>query len=251
MVREIGHSIIRLPEVDSTNDELARRMRSGALAEHGTVLAAAFQTKGRGMGTNTWDSVSGMNLTFSFIIQPDYLDAARQFYVNVFVSLALNQFVSDLLPGEEVRIKWPNDICVGSKKIAGILISHTVTGREILYSVIGIGLNVNQNVFSHDLPNPVSLSQVSGIRYDTEGLLGDLLVYLNDSYRKVSSGMFENNMTAYKNSLLGFGKWRSYRGKKGTFKARIRDVSENGLLILEKVDGRTLECNFKEVEFIF
>ena len=127
----------------------------------GTVVLAKEQTSGRGQVNNTWESSYGDNLLMSIVLYPEFLHAGNQFLLSKFVSLAIVDFLSYYL--ENVTIKWPNDIYVGNKKIAGVLIENSLRGAFISSSVVGIGLNVNQTEFSSSIPNPTSLKNESNV----------------------------------------------------------------------------------------
>lgn len=153
-------------EVESTNDE-ARRLVGGL--DNLSVIAARCQTKGRGQGDHKWHSLPGENLTFSVVMKfgdgvlaP--LAARDALLITETVTLALRLYLKE--QGVAARIKWPNDIYVGDKKVCGILIENILKGPEVASSIIGIGLNLNQTDFPSDLPNPVSLSILTGKKYD-------------------------------------------------------------------------------------
>ena len=156
--------IIWLKLTDSTNDEARRRLD---VLDNLSVVAARTQTSGRGQGDHTWTSESGQNLTFTFILKfPPCapLAAVDILLITQTVTRAIREYL--LSKGVEARIKWPNDIYVGDKKICGILIENILGGKQVAASMVGIGLNLNQLHFPADLPTHVSLRQVTGRRYD-------------------------------------------------------------------------------------
>ena len=157
-----------LDTVESTNDE-ARRLIGGL--DNLSVIAARCQTAGRGQGDHKWHSRPGENLTFSVVLK--FGDGALAplatgdiILITEAVTLALRQYLHD--KGVEARIKWPNDIYAGDRKICGILIENMLHGQEVKAGIVGIGLNLNQTDFPPDLPNPTSLSLLTGKTYDTE-----------------------------------------------------------------------------------
>ena len=171
------HDIIWLESVDSTNEEAKRHISD---IDNLSVLSALEQTAGRGQRGNTWTSAPGENLMFSIVLkfseEPDgngesacmpLLPARDQFILNEIASLSVVDFLSQ--HGIPARIKWPNDIYVGSKKICGILIENSLRGSEISTSIIGIGLNINQRNFNVNLPNPTSMVLERGI-YNSQGI---------------------------------------------------------------------------------
>ena len=156
--------ILWLDTAASTNSELRERM-SGL--ENLSVVAARAQTAGRGQGTHTWHASPGQNLTFSILYRfegPCALAAADTLLITQVTTLALRDYL--LGHGVQARIKWPNDIWVGERKICGILIENMLEGAAVRASIVGIGLNLNETGWPAELPNPVSLRELTGRVYD-------------------------------------------------------------------------------------
>jgi len=147
------YNIIQLDDVVSTNN-FALKLKKSHLFKEGLVVISDFQKKGRGQISNTWESKRGMNLLISIVIQPN-ISLSKQFDLSKIASLSLMDSLLDL--GIASKIKWPNDILVCKKKISGILIDNIVSCNVITHSIIGIGLNVNQDVFNDYLPRATSL----------------------------------------------------------------------------------------------
>lgn len=167
--------LFHVDETDSTN----RRIRETTLANMQgqqqekpamVVLATEYQTAGRGQGTNSWESENGKNLLFSILTYPTMVPVQSQFLLSMAGALALKEAL-ETYGVEGVSLKWPNDIYWNDKKISGTLIETSLSGGHIKDCVFGIGLNVNQKVFSETLPNPVSLCQIVGRGVDREQLL--------------------------------------------------------------------------------
>ena len=154
-------------ETPSTNSALAAM---GASAPHGYAILCRRQTAGRGQRGNSWESAPGQNVTLSLLLRPHEIDAAAQFTISEAVAIGVADTIAPLLPGHDVRLKWPNDVYAGDRKICGILIENSLTGRTVDRSIAGIGLNVNQQEFLSDAPNPVSLRQLTGRTYDIEDM---------------------------------------------------------------------------------
>ena len=146
------HDIIWLESVDSTNEEAKRQISD---IDNLSVLSALEQTAGRGQRGNKWTSNTGENLMFSIVLKDPKISARDQFVLNEIASLSVVDFLS--MHGITARIKWPNDIYVGAKKICGILIENSLQGSAISSSIIGIGLNINQRNFNVNLTNPTSM----------------------------------------------------------------------------------------------
>ncbi|MDB0616382.1 biotin--[acetyl-CoA-carboxylase] ligase [Tenacibaculum dicentrarchi] len=150
--------IIKLDAIGSTNSFL-KDMSAKVLLDNFTVVVARNQTLGRGQVNANWKSEGGKNLTFSVFCRPEALCIADFKYLNYSVSLSVYELLISLkLP--RLAIKWPNDILSENKKIAGILIENTLNIKNISTSIIGIGLNVNQNIFSDALPNASSVKRI-------------------------------------------------------------------------------------------
>lgn len=177
--------IIWLERVDSTNDEARRHISE---IDNLSVVSALEQTKGRGQRGNRWSSQPGENLTFSLVVKDFRIKANEQSAISQTTALSL----VDLLSRHEIkaRIKWPNDIYAGDEKICGILIENSLKGSEIDWSIIGIGLNVNQTTFPEDLPNPTSMKLCTGNSnpYNTREILEEFMGIFTGYYREYLNG---------------------------------------------------------------
>ena len=160
--------IIRLVETDSTNNYLREQSAKARLPE-GSLVIADFQTAGKGQVGNSWESEAGKNLMFSILLYPDFLPANRQFLISQIASLSVKETLEKYT--DSVTVKWPNDIYWKDRKICGMLIENDLSGQHLYCSVVGIGLNINQEIFRSDAPNPVSLTQITGKTYDREDVL--------------------------------------------------------------------------------
>lgn len=242
-----GRNIIILDEVDSTNNYAKQLVSDGT--ENGTVVLAHFQTRGKGQPGNFWESEAEKNLLTSITLYPVFLEAARQFLISKIVSLSLLELLKNEV--EDISIKWPNDIYIGSRKVAGILIENAIKGSALDYSIVGIGLNLNQMEFCSKAPNPVSLRQLTGKTYDVQETLKTFLGVFRRWYSLLESGCFQHIDSAYMSHLFGFNQWRNFRKDNHVFEARIAGVGEFGQLQLEEGSGKIKEYMFKEVEYIF
>ena len=243
-------NIITLPEVSSTNTRMRETMSD---APSGTVLAARSQTAGRGQRGNSWEAEPGCNLTFSVLLRPQGIEAATQYAVSEAVAVAVTDELRTLVPyPDDIAIKWPNDIYYGDRKICGILIENTLSGKTIERSIAGVGLNVNQRVFRSDAPNPVSLWQITGIEHDLDPLLRDVAGAIIDRVAQTSTSTGREALAALYMSRL----WRRnglypYSLPDGaTFMASIAGVAPTGHLSLLHDDGSLSVHAFKEVAAI-
>ena len=241
-------NIIRLTETESTNSYAIELIAKERPAE-GSVIRTEFQTKGRGIDSNTWESEKGKNLTFSIILYPDF-PAEYQFVLNKAISLGIYDFLSGELPEHRIAIKWPNDIYIGDKKACGILIQNSVIGNKLDYVVVGIGLNVNQTHFTSDAPNPVSMKMVSGKEYDLDDALQKLLQSIFTMYKQVNAGPCLEIENEYLSALYRLMEWHDYEVRGSLIRARITGTSAYGQLMLEAEDGNVVACDLKEVKFI-
>ncbi|MCF6333522.1 MAG: biotin--[acetyl-CoA-carboxylase] ligase [Draconibacterium sp.] len=239
-------NIIVVNEVESTNNYANQLILSNAV--EGTVVLAQYQSKGRGQIGNRWESEAGKNMLASIILYPNTLSAAKQFTIAKFVSLALADFLRNEIDG--ISIKWPNDIYVGNKKIAGILIENSIKGSNLFASVLGIGLNLNQEYFLSDAPNPISLKQITGKNYKIESVASEIRELIFYWYKKIETNNFAEIDSAYFSQLFRKREWKMYSKEETLFEAKIIGIGEFGQLQLEKRDGTVEEFMFKELEFV-
>ena len=239
----LGIRIEHLVEITSTNDLAADPGRNA-----GDVVWAEVQTKGRGQRGNSWSSGAGENLTFSLILQP-YLPAGQQFYISKIVSVGLIEALTAFdLPAE---IKWPNDLYVGDRKTAGILIENDLQGAHIVKSVIGIGLNVNQLSFDPALPNPTSMRLATGKMFDRVAVLETVLERIFEWEKYLWEGRYAAVDEMYAGYLFRKSGTHRFQEPGGEpFEAVIEAVRPSGELILRPKDGPPKSYLFKEVEFI-
>jgi len=240
-------NFIFLNEVESTNNYANQLVLSKA-AEHGTVVLAQHQKKGRGQKGNSWESEPSKNLLASFILFPQFLPAAKQFYLSKMASLALVDFLKT--ETSDVSIKWPNDIYIQNKKVAGILIENSINGRNVSSAIIGIGLNLNQEIFVSDAPNPVSLKQITVKKFDIEAVAVKIYELINNWYKILETGGLNEIDSAYFNQLFRANEWALFAKQGESFEARITGIGQFGQLILEERNGVFSEYMFKEVEFM-
>lgn len=237
-----------LEETPSTNVTLAEMLRANRPPE-GSVLIARSQTAGRGIDTNSWESEPGKNLTFSMVLYPQFLPVDEQFLLTEAVSLGILKVVSRLLPGMKTAIKWPNDIYAGDKKLCGILIQNSVIGDRFEYAVVGVGVNVNQEVFRSDAPNPVSLCRLTGDTYDLHQLLMDITQSVMSHYEAMEVHP-QKTKAEYLAHLYRMKEWHPYEIAGKAVTAMITGTSTYGELMLEGRDGTPYRCGLKEVKFI-
>ena len=240
--------LIRLKETASTNDYL-RSIATPSIDEM-TVVAADHQTAGRGQGCNKWESEAEKNLLFSILTSPTSVAADRQFVLSMAGALALKATLDRYCEG--INLKWPNDIYWHDRKISGTLIETSVVGKTIKQCIYGIGLNVNQQVFHSDAPNPVSLFNITGTETPLDKLLDSILVSFQKYYQLATNG-FHERITADYNAALYRGTGIHHYKDNTTgelFAACIDHVGTDGLLHLVDSQGGRRTYSLKEVKFI-
>lgn len=242
----IGHKILWVDEVSSTNDYISDL--KGSDAQHGIVVAARNQTQGRGQRGNSWESESGKNLLFSVLLKPSFLPVKYQFLISKISALAVVDLLSENLSG--TTIKWPNDIYVKGGKIAGILIENSFRSANLETTIIGIGLNVNQVRFSDELPNPTSLGLETGGEFSVSSLLDKFCLHLESRYQMLKVGDFKQIANEYFANLYRSTGFNRYSANGEVFSARIVGVKDTGMLVLETEKGEHREFAFKEVCFV-
>ncbi|WP_373494488.1 biotin--[acetyl-CoA-carboxylase] ligase [Aquiflexum sp.] len=242
----LGKDIIYLTECHSTNEEAQDRLRLRTVAE-GSIIITDNQTKGKGQRGNEWFSEKGKNLTFSLVLQPKFLTPSEQFLLNIVISLSLLDFLSEYI--QDIRIKWPNDIVhITDGKLGGILIENSLSQSAIESSIIGIGLNINQRHFT--VPNACSLAQLAGQDFDIWELLRSLIKHIEKRYIQIKKDDREKLRKEYLLNMFKFDEWSDFDDKE-FFKGKIKGITEEGKLIIEKENGQFQHYAFKEVKFLF
>ena len=252
----VNISRINLPTVDSTNS-FVRAM----LQEEGTghvmaanslpgftLVVADDQTQGRGQQGNSWETEKGKNLTFSLLCHPDFILASRQWLLSQCMAVTIQQTLSQYV--ENVEVKWPNDIYVGTQKICGTLIECDLQGKHISNCIIGVGININQTIFRSDAPNPTSLQLLMGREYDREEILSSLIGHFQHYYTLLLEGHEDTIRQLYMQHLYRREGYHRYRDVRGEFLAEIAAVEPTGHLRLRFEDGNVVRYELKEVQFI-
>lgn len=245
----VGQNFFTLQEVDSTNNFLKELLSNSTPLIEGTVIMAENQYAGRGQQQKSWHTEPGKNLTFSLLLKPAFLPVASQFDLTRAVSIGVFDALEPLL-GDNLKIKWPNDIYYNDKKLGGILIENIIQAGKIKNSVIGIGLNVNQGSFPAYLPDAVSLKQILQQDYDLKVLLSDICRYIETRYLDLKGGNVPFLRMAYLDRLYRINENKVFKSANGTFNGFIRTVRDNGLLVVQNNNGEYLEFNFKEIAFL-
>ncbi|GHT79582.1 biotin--[acetyl-CoA-carboxylase] ligase [Bacteroidia bacterium] len=244
--------IIKVKSTPSTNQCLRELAKQQCLKE-GTVLYAVEQTAGRGQTGNHWEAEPGKNITCSMLFSPIFLPVKKHFLLSEATALGVKQALEMEFGLKYISIKWPNDIYYRDRKLAGILIENEIQEGIIIQSIVGIGLNVNQEVFTSGAPNPVSLKRALRKEEDIDlkFLLRRLAEQVDDWYQKLRSGNYKTVAQSYfdaQSRRRGFHTYKDANGE--TFQGRIKQISDDGLLHLYILGGGTRTYAFKEVSYI-
>ncbi len=243
----IGKNLIELEKIDSTNN-YAKNLLAKERPVEGTLVIANEQYSGRGQTGNVWQTDSGMNLTLSIVLYPDFLEADKQFFLSMAISLGVKDFCESVL-NDEVKIKWPNDIYYHDSKLGGILIENTISGSRLSSSVIGIGINVNQKEFDPSLSNPTSLSLISNEAYKLPKLTEQLCSFIEKYYLQLRQQHYNFLDKGYMVSLYRYQQTHEFKKGNQVFKGEINGVAKDGKLLIHS-NGKELRFAFKEVEYV-
>lgn len=245
----IGNQILKLDEIGSTNDFLLEYSKQNKKVIEGLVIVADNQTFGKGQRGNVWESKKGENLTFSLFLKPE-IKATNQFQLSKLISVAIIDFL-DYKAVNDTKIKWPNDILVGKKKIAGILIENTIRENVLAESVVGIGLNVNQSDFNESVKNATSLKKelCNSTEFNLKSILDELLIFIDKRYLQFKKGNDTNINQLYLDRMYGYQKSMNLNLKNELITGEILGVANSGKLLL-KISGKEIEVDLKQIEFV-
>ena len=243
-ISKIGLQKIILSDVSSTNNFAAKLIKEG-ITDHGSVIMAENQSDGRGQHDSIWQSAPKLNLLLSIILLPEEMSIKHPIHLNWFISISLIDFL--LEKGIKAEIKWPNDILVNGKKIAGILIENKYSGTTLRNSIVGIGVNVNQLSFDSISATSMKLEKESD--FDLEGLLEDFILCVKAREEWMNSINHEVLQNEYLNYLFGMGELLRYKTNSGIISGEITGVDSNGQLLVRS-EGKTHAFQNKEIQFL-
>lgn len=238
---------------------LLREQYSDALP-HLYTIRTDFQIAGRGQAGNSWESEAGKNLLFSALLRYEGIHAAKQWRLSMLVAVALWDTLAKYLPQEQLTIKWPNDIYFGDKKIVGILIENSLSGQYVGYSIVGIGVNVNQTQWLSNAPNPISMKEITGEEYDVEVLMNEWICSMKSWELRTT----EEIKVAYMQHLYRNEGWHEYmerevnitptsivqKGVENAFLAQFIGITEQGELMLRLQNNEEKKYHFKQIRFV-
>ena len=240
---------IKVSQTASTNTYLSRL---AATLPGGTVIYTPSQTAGRGQKGNSWESKDGKNLTFSMLLKRPPVKARDQFYLSEAAAIAVVEALT-AEAGDGFAVKWPNDVYWQDKKVCGMLLENSLDGSGIAHCVVGIGINVNQERFVSDAPNPVSLINITGREHDLMALLKRVCARIEQLVDSLAddnarADLHQRYMSAlYRND----GQLHPYEDADGNrFMASVAGIAPDGTLTLRHEDGTSRDYLFKQVKHI-
>ncbi len=243
-----GRQLIEFDEVDSTN-LIAQDLLKNQKVTEGAVITANYQAQGRGQMGTSWISTKDQNLLMSLVLSPSFLPIDQQFYLSKIVAISLVLSIQQLgIPC--AKIKWPNDIYVGSKKVSGILIENNLRGQRIESAVVGVGLNVNQDDFGIYEEASASLKLLLGKAFHLNEIRDLFLAELAIWYQRLKDHKFQLIDQIYHENLLYFNDWAMYEIDGGRHLRKITRVNTSGNLCLDSLEGKTEMYGMKELKFI-
>ena len=237
--------IIRLKEIDSTNRFL--RELKDEQEDEMVVAVADFQTAGKGQGSHTWESEAGKNLLFSIKVHPRWVPVRQQVLLSMAGAIAIKEALETYVDG--ITLKWPNDVYWNDKKISGTLIETSIDSKGIKTCIFGIGINVNQEAFHSDAPNPVSLRQILGHEVDKDELLQKVIGGFRRYYELLRRADYMDVSGIYHLSLYRRKGFHRYEDADGDFEGAFVEVEDDGHLILHDKQGVIRSYSFGEVKF--
>lgn len=241
----IGGQLVELGSVASTNNYAAERLALSEL-RHGTVILAHAQTEGKGQRSRAWISAPGLDLTFSIVLVPLDLNATDQFVLGRIAALSVHDAVRDLQPAD-VKVKWPNDVLVGQRKLAGILIQNELSDNRVQHAVVGVGVNVNNPELPAEL-NATSLRLVTGREHDRMELLQGICQRFQERWQRWETDR-DPALTDYVNALWARNRWVPFTLDGAPITARPLDVEPDGRLIIEHEGGRVQAYGLDRLRF--
>ncbi len=241
----LGRKMIQIDSVDSTNNYVAKLLIEQKI-EHGTVIMAEEQTAGKGQRGTVWSSKPGENLIFSIYLDTAKLSVREQFVLTQFVSVSVAEMLRK--QGLNPVVKWPNDVLINHKKIAGILIENQLSGQNLNGTIVGIGLNVNQIEFGE--LNATSMCLEKNQKMAVQEIAFSLIHELNRFWEYVENRDFNLLNQLYLSNMWLLNVPAKFTDNEGMFEGIIRGFEESGLLRMEK-NGSIVNYDLKEIAFNF
>ena len=242
-----GSHIIQIDRVSSTNNYAAKLLNQTKIP-FGAVIMAQFQDHGRGQRGAVWQSKSGENLLFSAILDGSLMKECPPFYLSKCVAVSIKDTLSFFLK-HKIHLKWPNDVLVERRKIAGVLIESQWKGNNLFSSIIGVGLNVNQTHFEYGF-DATSMKLLSANDYDLKEVLQVLCTKLNFNFIRLLSKEYSDLQQDYLSSLYKYNEKTYFKIRDKLEEVVLKDVNENGMVSLELLGGKIKEYDFSQARQI-
>lgn len=250
----IGNDRIYLSAVDSTNLYI-KRLISDVIPGNGLVVYTDHQYGGIGQYGSQWESQKGKNVAFSIFNKPKFLNSSYVFTLNMIICIGLIKGIQHLIGDHKAKIKWPNDILVHNRKIAGVLIQNTFRKGNVEHSIIGIGINVNQLKFSKHDRRAVSLAMLNGQETSIPLVLNTMLQYIDTHLKIIDQPqkpeiLFERLKVEYLSLLYTYGDWHMFKNNTGdSFEARVKDIESDGKIVVETREKNIGKYGLKELSW--
>ena len=242
--QEIGNQVIKVKSVDSTNNYAAKLLNQTKVP-FGTVIMAHYQTNGKGQRNTIWSSNGGDNLLMSVLLDLSFMPSEKIFFLSKSIALAIRAAVVDVI-GIESHLKWPNDVLIDNKKIAGVLIENQWNKSKIVSSVVGVGLNVNQVDFQESF-SATSLKKIKNKNYNVDNILKVLCKKLNKYYDQLASLKYDDIDLEYHQHLVNNNKFCEFEENNMVFSAKVKGVNQQGELMLEFTNGDVKSYGLKQI----
>jgi BirA family biotin operon repressor/biotin-[acetyl-CoA-carboxylase] ligase len=241
-------NIIKLSAINSTNDYL-KELSATQHLDNFTIVTAAHQTQGRGQMGTQWSAEPGKNLTFSILIKDLLTEVTSIFYLNAAVAVSITDALMQFkIP--RLSIKWPNDILAGNKKLGGILIENNIRSNGEIFSIAGIGLNVNQLQFP-GLPKATSMAVAAGKDFDADAVMLLIAEKLKHNVQRLLHHDERDVWNSYLKQLYKKNVPMTFEKNNQKFMGIIKGVSSNGNLQVQLEDDTIAEFSLKEVQLLY
>ena len=240
--------LVKLNAINSTNTYLKQLSKDDDISNW-TIVTAEFQTVGRGQVESKWESEIGKNLICSLLIKFESLEVKDQFYLNCAISIGIyNALKKYKLP--QLKIKWPNDIMSENKKLGGILIENSLKISKIYKSVVGIGINVNQDRFSKHLPMAISMKQIFNNDFDREIILKEIVSSIKKQIKLLNQFNFALLHKKYEEVLYKINSPQMFESNNQKFLGQITGVTNQGKLKVKLDNNIIKQFAFKEIKYL-
>ena len=240
----LGKTVIYLPQCHSTNTEIKTFLKKMTLNE-GSILVTDFQINGRGQQNNKWLSHKGKNILMSILLKPTFLCLDKYFYLTAITCLATTDAL-ELFTCKNLKIKWPNDVYAGNNKIAGILLEASVSKKNIDHTIIGLGVNINQQEFGE--LNATSVLLETGSTQKIHNIMEVILLSLEKWYQKLKNQEYEEIILKYHSLLFWRNENHVFYIQGELIEGQIKGINNRGQLVVE-IKGT--ERNFDNKELVF